>query len=142
MSIHEVMRGSDPIEAQTFARLEANKKISAALAADIEAFLSSGGKVTQCDPCIESEVAIIKNEFTGLNESDTRAQKRAKAAQNAVKSSMNSKFNPTNYKSVFKSDADPDKFVVIIGSHISKLFVTVAKAVNYRDMYNKKIGRS
>ncbi len=44
---------------------------------------------------------------------------------------MNSKFNPTQHRGVYISDANSDKFVVIRGNYISKQFDKIEKAIEH-----------
>lgn len=71
MSLHEVMKGREPIEAVTFSLIEANKLKSAEIEAQTQEFLAKGGKVTTLSinqAAIDTkEMALLVNEFDGYD---------------------------------------------------------------------------
>lgn len=135
MSLHEVRIGKEPIEAVTFSQLSKKKQESAELAAQIEAWEANGGKI---------EVAQ-SNQISVTNFNDSTDYQAEKARENnrkkCVKASMKSKFNPTAFESVYRSDANNDKFVFIVGKYISKQYDNINQAVNGRDFYRAKLER-
>lgn len=71
MSLQEVMRGREPIEAVTFSLIESKKRESAELEREIQAFLDGGGKIQNLDinqAAIDAtEMALLVNEFGGYD---------------------------------------------------------------------------
>ena len=100
---------------------------------EVAAYLAKGGKITECQSCVMAEAEYLRNEFTGANDAAVRTKQRETGANVNKKASMNSKFNPTSFPHVFKSDADKTKFVVIIKNYISKQFKNATAAANHRD---------
>ena len=99
----------------------------------VNKFLIGGGAITNCKPCTMAQSNYIPNEFDGRNDAEIRTKHRQEGAKILKKATMNSKFNPTSFANVYKSDADKTKFVVIIRQYISKQFKTAISAVNHRD---------
>lgn len=133
MSLHEIMKGREPIEAVTFSILETKKLESKQLEIEIEAYLASGKRISEIPTGITSEHHYIPNEFNGQNNLSVFNESREISAKKCRKASMNSKFYPTAFESVFEADVNRDKFVVIIGKYISKQFDNIIQACNHRD---------
>lgn len=71
MSLHEVMKGKEPIEAVTFSLIETKKREAAALERKVQEFLAGGGKIQNLDinqAAIDTaEMALLVNEFGGYD---------------------------------------------------------------------------
>jgi len=98
-----------------------------------ELYFAKGGKITDCPSGVMADPIYLRNEFTGENDADVRTKSRENGNNANKKATMNSKFYPTNFANVYHSDADKEKFVVIIKSYISKQYKTAIAACNHRD---------
>lgn len=132
MSLHEVIKGREPIEAATYSILESNKIRAAEIEAQTQEYLAKGGKITGADD------GEIKTNFngSGVNQADRARENNRKKC---LKASMNAKFYPTAQGNIYHSDANKDKFVVIISKYISRQFDYIHQAVNHRDFYLRKL---
>ena len=137
MSLHEIMKGQEPVHAVTYSILETKKLESKALDDEIEKYLSSGGSVKQIPVGVVAASNYIASEFGAHNAAAQFDRVRENSRKKCQKASMNSKFYPTNQDSVYHSDANKDKFVVIIGKYISKQFDYIHLAVSHRDFRRK-----
>lgn len=133
MSLHEAMKGQEPVYAMTYSILETKKLESKRLESQIDEFLASGKRISEIPTGITSEHHYIPNEFTGQNNVQSFDSKREVSARKCRKASMNSKFYPTAFESVYESDVNRDKFVVIVGKYISRQFDNITQACNHRD---------
>lgn len=132
MSIQETMRGKEPVEAVTFSRSRIKRIERYLLERKIRVFLAKGGKITGADD------GEIKTNFngSGVNQADRARENNRKKC---LKASMNAKFYPTAQDNIYHSDANKDKFVVIISKYISRQFDYPHQAVNHRDFYLRKL---
>lgn len=137
MSLHEIRMGKEPIEAVTFSLLESKKRESDKLQKQVDEFLSKGRRISSIPIGITSEHHYIPNEFNGTNNAAAFDDAREVSARKCRKATMNSKLCPTTFESVYESDINREKFVVIIGKYISKQFDNLIQAVNHRDFRRK-----
>ena len=138
MSLHEIRMGNEPIEAWTYSIIDAKKAESEELARQTEEFLASGNKISLIPTGITSEDNYVPNEFNGTNNAPVFDKSRDISARKCRKATMNSKFYPTAFESVYESDVNRDKFVVIIGKYISRQFDKASQAVNHRDFWRQQ----
>lgn len=139
MSFQEVMRGSETIEAKTYSILETKKLESAALEREYQEFIASGGKPKQIPIGIIAASNYTPSEFGAGNAAEQRDRVRENSRKKCIKASMNAKFFPTSHDNIYHSDANKDKFVVIISKYISRQFDYIHLAVNHRDFYFRKL---
>ena len=133
MSLHEIRMGNEPIEAYTFSMLGKKKIESEELANQVEEFIARGGRPQQIPIGVVAASDYIASEFGAHNAAEQFNQVRENSRKKCVRASMNAKFYPTNQDSVYHSDANREKFVVIIGKYISKQFNRIDQAVSHRD---------
>lgn len=133
MSLHEAMKGQEPIHAVTYSILETKKLESDWLNEQVKNFVSSGGKIKQIPVGVVAASNYIASEFGSHNAADQFDRVRENSRKKCRKASMNAKFYPTSFEHVYHSDANKDKFVVILGKYISKQFDYATQAVNHRD---------
>jgi hypothetical protein len=138
MSLHEIMKGAEPIHAMTYSILETKKLESKQIESQIEEYLAKGNKISEIPTGITSEHHYTPNEFNGQNNIKSFDSKREVSARKCRKATMNSKFYPTAFESVFESDVNRNKYVVIIGKYISKQFDNIIQACNHRD-YKRRL---
>jgi len=136
MSLHEIMKGPEPIHAMTYSILETKKMESKAIEDKIEKYLSNGGSVKQIPVGVVAASNYIASEFGSHNAADQFDRVRNNSRKKSIKASMHAKFYPTAFEHVYHSDASKDKFVVILGKYISKQFDYVEAAVKHRDFKN------
>lgn len=122
MNRPEIIRTFEDDFARPVQLISEVEKRRAELEADINNFILGGGKMTYCEPAKYCQY-----------DDDKKAAQRNEGERTPKKATMNSKFNPTSFANVYKSDADKTKFVVIIRQYISKQFKTATAAVNHRD---------
>jgi len=133
MSLHEVRRGSEPIEAYTFSMIAKKKTESTEIDAQVQEFMARGGKAQQIPVGVIAASNYVASEFGSHNAAAQFDQVRENSRKKCIRATMNSKFYPTAQDSVYHSDANRDKFVVIIGKYISKQFDRIDQAVSLRD---------
>ncbi len=135
----ELMPKSQPIEAVTFSAIERKKIESAFLADQVEQFLAMGGKAQQIPVGVIAASHYVASEFTAENAAPQFQEGRENSRKKCQGASMKSKDNPTGYDGIYHSDANKDKFVVIIGKYISKQFDKIEQAINHQTfMRNNK----
>jgi hypothetical protein len=138
MSLHEIRLGKEPIEAITFSLIEKNKAKSDELNNQVDEFIANGGKVKEIPVGVIAATKYIANEFSGENAAEQFDKVREVARKKRIRASMNAKFFPTNQDNIYHSDANKDKFVVIIGKYISKQFDYIHQAISHRNFKLKQ----
>lgn len=124
---------------ETVAHMSYSMSVAAAkrreeLQAQIDEFLARGGQV-ECLDISQKQANITFNYSSDEQGEKARENNRKKS----LKASMKSKFNPTEFECVYHSDANPKKFVFIVGKYISRQYDRCDQAVNGRDFYRKKL---
>ena len=106
MSLHEAMKGQEPIHAMTYSILETKKQESKAIEDEIEKYLSNGGSVKQIPVGVVAASNYIASEFGAHNAAAQFDKVRENSRKRCQKASMNAKFYPTAQDNIYHSDAN------------------------------------
>lgn len=146
MSLHEVMKGKEPIEAVTFSLIGAKKRESAELEREVQAFLAAGGKIQTAN---NGEVALdfstmpaLINEFSGKLDVDRVAKVISKKKKPEGVDHFYAGENRTKKKSAYGQNIKITKSgryqVSICNMH--RAFDTQEEAVTWRNRQREILG--
>ena len=139
MSLHEVIKGREPIEAVTFTQIGAKKRESAELEREVQAFLAAGGKIQTAN---NGEVALdfstmpaLINEFSGKLDVDRVAKVISKKKKPEGVDHFYSGENRTKKKSAYGQNITKTKYgkYIAVVAHQNKTFATPESAREWRD---------